>query len=372
LPNTFLTADAVAREATFRLRNNLVFANLMFRGHEVEWSTPPKKGSAVRVRQPASFTATDFSSTYTTVDHTETSVSLTLEERPHIKVALTATELTYDLETFSEQIVQPAMESIADYIDVYAASLYDEVYTTVGTATDPPDSVADIIALGTEADNSKWPVDNRIAVIDPTAKGDFLANVTHMLDASQSGDGGERFRNASMGSAFGWDWFMNQNIQTHTAGTASGSTTDATGYAIGLKTVTLAVAGTGSILVGDVISFNGVAGQYVITSGDADVSGGGTISFEPGLEQAIPAGATAITLVATHVANLCFNPRAFSLAVVAPPASMGAASAVSSFEGLGVRVTFDFDNTTGSDYAIFETLVGGKCVQPELALRNLG
>lgn len=78
-------------------------------------------------------------------------------------------------------------------------------------------------------------------------------------------------------------------------GTASGATTDATGYSIGATVITLASAGTGSILAGDKVQFAGDTKKYTVSSGDADVSNGGTITIEA-LTTAIPASATAITL----------------------------------------------------------------------------
>jgi len=82
-------------------------------------------------------------------------------------------------------------------------------------------------------------------------------------------------------------------------GTASSATTDTAGYAIGATVITLASAGTGSILVGDVVKFAGDLHSYSVTSGDADVSDGGSITIEaPGLYTAIAASATAITLSA--------------------------------------------------------------------------
>lgn len=87
-----------------------------------------------------------------------------------------------------------------------------------------------------------------------------------------------------------------------TKGTASGATTDATGYAIGTTTITLASAGTGTIIAGDRVTFAGDTVKYVVSSGDADVSNGGTITIEsPGLLTAIPASATAITVYAGNV-----------------------------------------------------------------------
>lgn len=79
-------------------------------------------------------------------------------------------------------------------------------------------------------------------------------------------------------------------------GRAVGATSNTDGYAIGVGTVTLASAGTGTIIVGDTIRFAGVDGLYTVTSGDADVSNGGSISFTPVLEEAIPAAATVVNM----------------------------------------------------------------------------
>lgn len=84
-----------------------------------------------------------------------------------------------------------------------------------------------------------------------------------------------------------------------TQGGARGATTDATGYAIGVGTVTLAAAGVGLIQIGDTIKFKGDSTLYTITAGDTDVSDGGTISFTPTLAQAIPAAETEIIFWST-------------------------------------------------------------------------
>lgn len=85
-------------------------------------------------------------------------------------------------------------------------------------------------------------------------------------------------------------------ISARTSTMAVGATTNAAGYSIGATTVTLASAGTGAIAIGDLIRFSNHTTQYTITAGDADVSGGGTISFTPALTSSIPTSATAITV----------------------------------------------------------------------------
>jgi len=102
-------------------------------------------------------------------------------------------------------------------------------------------------------------------------------------------------------------------------GTNSGATTNAAGYAVGTTVITLALAGTGTIMAGDVITFTGDSNNYVVVSGDNNVADGGTITLAtPGLLQAIPAVATTITTV-NNVAQLYRVP--FSCLQVNPAAA---------------------------------------------------
>jgi hypothetical protein len=103
-----------------------------------------------------------------------------------------------------------------------------------------------------------------------------------------------------------------------TAGTGASATTDNAGYAIGATTITLASAGTGTIIAGDLVSFAGDPDKYMVATGDADVSGGGTIVLAIGLKQAIPAAATAITVSAASTRSMCFARSALVLATRAP------------------------------------------------------
>lgn len=131
-------------------------------------------------------------------------------------------------------------------------------------------------------------------------------------------------RRGIIGDIFGTMIHNSGQVNTSTAGTGSSATTNTAGYAIGATTITLASAGTGTIVTGDVITFAGDANQYVVLTGDADVSGGGTVVLaEPGLKKAIAASATAITVTAASERNMVFAKSAISLATRAPAMPMG-------------------------------------------------
>lgn len=113
-----------------------------------------------------------------------------------------------------------------------------------------------------------------------------------------------------------------------TAGTAAGATTNNAGYAKGATVITLAAAGTGTFIAGDIVKFANDPNQYILAAGDSDTSNGGTIILQaPGLRQAIPASATGITLVAATVRNAFFQRAAIQLATRAPAMPEGGDSA---------------------------------------------
>jgi hypothetical protein len=102
--------------------------------------------------------------------------------------------------------------------------------------------------------------------------------------------------------------------QAVAVGTGASYTTNTAGYAVGATAITL-ITGTGTILAGDVITFAGDSNKYVVASA---LSGGVVTLAAPGLQKAIPASATAVTVVAAATRNVGFDRNAIVLATRAP------------------------------------------------------
>ena len=100
-------------------------------------------------------------------------------------------------------------------------------------------------------------------------------------------------------------------------GTSANAVTTA-GHAVGSTSIVLKAAGTGTILAGDVITFAGDTNKYVVTTGAGAVSGATIVLAAPGLQQALPVGDKAITIVAASARNMAFNRSAIVLAARAP------------------------------------------------------
>lgn len=190
--------------------------------------------------------------------------------------------------------------------------------TPFGTSVDHLNDVAQVRKI---LDDNGAPMTGRSMVLN-TSAGANLRSVKNLTRVNEAGDQ-MTLRQGELLDIFGFSVKETGQSRSHTAGTASGATTNATGYAVGATVINLAsVAGaTGTIVAGDVISFAGDANRYLVVSGDAAVADGGTITIAaPGLRQAIPAAATNITLTANYnVAGVGFSMDAIHLAA-RPPA----------------------------------------------------
>ncbi len=109
-------------------------------------------------------------------------------------------------------------------------------------------------------------------------------------------------------------------IKAVTKGTGASYTTDTAGYAIGATQINL-ITGTGTVLAGDTVTFAGDSNKYVVVTG---VSAPGQITIAaPGLQQAIAASATAVTVGNTATPNLAFSKSAIQLITRSPQMPIG-------------------------------------------------
>ena len=135
-------------------------------------------------------------------------------------------------------------------------------------------------------------------------------------------------------------------IKAIAKGTGSAYTSDTAGYAVGATVINL-ITGSGTVLAGDTVTFAGDTNKYVVVTG---VAAPGAITIAaPGLLQAIPTSATAMTVGATATSNLAFSKSAIQLITRAPALPVGPdGKAMDSADDL-IQVT---DPVTGITYDI--------------------
>ena len=355
--NTFLTPEVVAKEALMVLTGNLVMADLVHRDYSDEFVSV---GDTVSIRKPAKFVAKNFTGTAEAQDITEGSVSVKLDRFRDVTVAVTSKQMSLDIADFSVQVVEPAMQAIAQAIDedILAVAASKAGFTREGIA-DASD-LSDIAAIAKHLDIAKAPVQNRALVLHPEHKYRY-ALTENLSNVSYAGDN-ETLRDALLGRVYTLDTYMDQNAPdsaaaepgTATAFTVTGSKGDGA----------VTVGGSdGTIAAGDGFILDGYF--YRFTQG-----GTGKLS----IDQKLMGDYDAETVTVVNAPNsVAFHRNAIALVSRNLALPMGASNAAyASAGGLGVRVVYDYDSATKTDKISFDVIYGVKELDENLICKLVG
>lgn len=375
MPNTLLTPSVIAREALMTLYAQTTMLPLVYRDFSADYA---RVGDTVTVRKPATFVANEFSTAISVQDALESSVAVQMNKHLDVSFAVTSREMTLSISDFRTQLLNPAMEAIAQKVDQLLLGLYVDVYQNLGTAGTTPSTVADITGTGRVLDQAKVPLGGRTLAIDAFAKDKFL-QIQSFFEADRVGDDGSALRNASLGRKFGLDTVLANNIALHSNGTIAHTGTfavngavSAGGTAVSIDATTL----TGTWENGSLFTVAGVTGTYtVVTDITAAANTLTGVSFLP----AAPVGGfpdnAVITRIANHTPNLGFHQSAFAF-VTRPlelPMGVGAGQAeIVNYGGLGLRLVADYDSSAKKDIISIDLLCGVKTLDPLRAVRLLG
>lgn len=132
--------------------------------------------------------------------------------------------------------------------------------------------------------------------------------------------GGDMLTQGTLIDIYGMQVRESAQIKAPAVGTENGGTLGTAALAVGATTLTLASAGTGTVLAGDLITIGTDPNYYQVVTGDTDISGGGTIVIaEPGLRVAVAENASpAIAIRALGNRNMAFARSAIVLATRMP------------------------------------------------------
>jgi hypothetical protein len=376
--NTLTTViPTILAQGLLALRNACVMPRLV----NTDYSADAKqKGDTIDVPIPSAVTVADVDPGPYANDPTgsvPTKAQIPLSYWREAAFFLTDQDIAKAIAGIIPMQASEAIAALADDVNAKIFALYAKIYGYAGTAGTTPfaSDISAATAVRKVLSQQKAPIGQRSMVLDVDAEANALG-LRAFQDASFRGDQAG-ITEGQVGRKLGFDFFSDQAVPTHTAGTASGATTNSAGYALGVKTITLASAGTGTILVGDVITFAGDTQTYTVTAGDTDVSGGGTVSFEPGLKVAIATSPAAITVKASHVVNLGFHRDCFALAVrtldggaITDSDRQSMMTAVDPVSRLALRleVRREHKRVRWS----YDILYGVGCVRPELGCRLAG
>lgn len=221
-----------------------------------------------------------------------------------------------------------AFRTLGNLVEADLAGLHIYASRAYGTAGTTPfaSDISDTAQMRKILADNGAPMTDLQMVID-TAAGAKLRSLGQLTKVNEAGSA-DPLRRGVILDVNGFAIRESAQIKTSTAGTGASATTNTAGYAVGDTVITLASAGTGTIVAGDVITFAGDTNKYVVASGDADVSNGGTITLAaPGLRKALAASAIAITVVAAAARNMAFDRNAIQLLTRTPAMPSGGDSA---------------------------------------------
>ena len=404
MANTLLTISMITREALRVLENNLTFTKQVNRQYDDRFGGEGAQiGTVLNVRKPPRYVGRT-GTAISIEDATETQVSVTLDTQFGVDITFTSEDLALKISDFSKRFISPAVATIANKIDNAGMALYTSVYNSVGVPGTPgPTTLLAYLNAGVALDNDSAPMDGQRSIcITPSQQAQIVNALKGLFQ--QSSAISSQYARGQMGTAVGFDWYMDQNCNTHTTGTfTTGSTPLVKGAAqTGASLITDGwAASTAVILKGDVFTIADVnhvnpqslastasAQQFVATAnGTSDGSGNLTVSISPSITtgtgfqtvDASPADNAAITMVGTEAKQspqgLAFHKDAFTLAMADLPLPQGTdmAARVSDDQlGMSIRLIRDYDITTDKFPCRLDVLFGWAALRPELACRIQG
>jgi hypothetical protein len=362
MSNSFLTPLIVAKEAIAILENNLVLGQLVYRDYSGEFVGGV--GDTVNVRRLNTQLAHTHNGTTATVDNiSETVVPITMNTLLYKDFAITAKERTLSIQNFSQQVIEPAAKAIAQAIDYNIASLWTGIpyYKTVSATP----VVSDIAGVAEKMSLNKCPFSDRYLVLDPTTNTKY--STLPQIQAAYARGNSVTSDTNNIGHFLGFDGYIDQNIQTSTVGTFTGSGCTVTGAS---GATTISTTGSGTFNAGDIFTIAGVTGTTFVATA-AMTTGAGTVTIYPALPSAV--SSAAVTIVAGGINNLAFNKNAFAFVNRPVAAPMGVPNCVQiDYNGISITVAFSWNNDLKADICSIMCLTGYGILNPELSCRFIG
>lgn len=365
MANTLLTPQIIANEALMVLENNMVMANLVHRDYSSEFVNV---GDTITVRKPAKFVAQNFTGSIITQDATEGSTTVVMDRFKDVSFAVTSKEMTLDIKNFSEQFIAPAMRSIAQAVDEDILNEVANVSQSV-TATASPTNLADVANMAKALDIAKVPMDMRRLVFHPTHK--YRYALTDNLSKVAYAGTGDTLRNSELGRLYSLDTYMDQNAPDTLAATAGTATTYTVTGTKDAKTVALASvsAATATVKIGDGFILDGHLYRF---TADATATSGAVASV--GIDMPlIKDYTTAAVYLVNKTHSLAFHRNAIAMVTRPLALPLGAAqAAIQSYNGMGIRVVYGYNQTTKTDTISLDLLYGIKTLDANMAVKLVG
>jgi hypothetical protein len=359
----------VARDAAIASANRLVVGNLVSRDKEGAF-TAEKIGDYIDVTVPPAVTdASEFTSSTSASDQTETKVRLQLKKHFYKRIDLTSKQKSLELSDFTRLVTVPAITGIMSSVDKYILRKMQAFRKNLtGTVGNRPSTLAHI-AAATKVMTDNWvPNSGRIALVDTTVQ-QSLSQIAQFMSVDYGPDAAEMLRNGSLGTRLGFGFVVNPNsgafVRSDVANSIAGTVLTNGTPAVGATEIPIdgITSTTGTIYAGTVVTLAGDTTRYVLLEDATIAANATTLVVSPALAAA-PGDGAAVTFEAAGYSNLVYHPSAVAAAIVAP-APLAVNSSVQTFNGVSIRVSMDSSITSLSDSIVYDVFVGANVIQPD-------
>lgn len=269
MSNNLLTISQITNEGLMVLENDLCMADHVNRQYDDQFAlTGAKIGYTCSVRRPPRYVGTT-GPALNIEDTNETYVPVTLSTQFHVDVQFTTADMATSIDLFKERILNPVIATVANKIDRDGTTFaFQNTAAAVGTpGTALSTSLVPLLA-GATLDAESFPRDGtRVLILDPFAHANMV-NAFQGLFNPQAQIGEQYKKGLVARNTFGFDWYMDQNINSYTVGAGGGSPTLANntssawlsaGWAANglIQSSAWTAAAAARLTVGDVITVGG-------------------------------------------------------------------------------------------------------------------
>lgn len=398
MPNSFLTASMITREALRLFKNSNLFLRNIDTQYDDQFARDGAKiGDTLRIRLPNDYTVRS-GRVAVPQDTNEKQVNLTVSSQKGVDLGFNSAELALSMDDFSNRYILPAVNALTGGVAVDVMSSVEAFPNLTFKGRNTADSTGTIVTpdsaawldAGAMLDMTSTPRMNskgmRKAILDPRTQARTVDSMSGLFNNVQKIS--DQFKSGEMGvNTLGLDWGMDQTVLKHTNGTYTAGAVSGGSQTGSNLTVT---AITGTFNKGDVIVIAGVFGVNPVTkqsTGElrqfaltANVSAGATTlpiypAITPGnvaygTVTASPANGALITLVGgagtTFRKNFVMDPMAITMATadLPLPKNMDMAGR-ESYDGISMRFLRGFDITNDVFISRLDILYGYVAPRPE-------
>lgn len=410
MSNTLLTISQVTKEAMRLLHNSLTFAkNINMQYSDQYARSGAKIGANCAVRIPNRFIVTS-NANFSSQTVTEESVTITLGTQKHVDFTFSSVEMTLSIDDFSNRYLKPAMAKLASQIDYDAMSMAKDVYWNVGTPGSVPGANTGsnlqtvntpqiFLNAGRVLDDMATPRDGlRNVVMNPAAHAGAVAGLSGLFNSQAALS--DQYRNGLIAkNVLGFDFYMDQNVNTLTAGSRANGTV-AGANQVGANLAITAAGNNATVAAGDVFTIanvyavnpesqqsTGVLQPFTVTAAaNLGANGNATLTISPsivvananianGTVNALPANGANLTWQSGNAnavtpMSLAFHRDAHAIVFADLDLPEGSAKCSREvYEGISLRWITQYDIDTDTNKTRIDVLYGYKTIRPEMSCR---